>query len=230
MRDSLTLAIELDHHFSQTFALCIASMGLQFRGERQSVYERADAGVTLSTEHGFPHWLAFSKIMRGWAVADLGQKEEGLRQMDEGLSDWRAVGAELFVPYYLSLKAEAYGDLDQIDAGLDALGEGLEVTRRTGEEWWNAEIYRRSGALLLRKTSPDVLQAETCFQEALLVARRQQAKSFELRAAINLAQLWRDQGKPKKARDLLRSVYDWFTEGFETADLKQAKTLLDELS
>jgi class 3 adenylate cyclase/predicted ATPase len=229
LRGSLTLATELDHHFSQAFALCIASIGLQFRGERQSVYERADAGVNLSIEHGFPHWLAFSKIMRGWAVADLGQKEEGLRQMDEGLSDWRAVGAELFVPYYLSLKAEAYGDLDQIDAGLDALNEGLEVTQRTGEEWWNAEIYRRTGALLLRKTNPDVAQAESCFQEALLVAQRQQAKSFELRAAIDLAQLWRNHGKPKDARNLLTPVYQWFAEGSDTADLKHAKALLDEL-
>ena len=150
--------------------------------------------------------------------------------MGEGLSDWRSTGAELFVPYFLSLKAEAYSDLDQIEAGLDALGEDLEITQRTGEVLWNAEIHRRTGALLLRKASPDVPRAESCFQKALLVARRQQAKSFELRAAINLAQLWRDQGKPIDARDLLESVYNWFTEGFDTADLKYAKALLDEFS
>jgi class 3 adenylate cyclase/predicted ATPase len=230
MEGSLMLARELDHHFSLAFALCIASMGLQFRGDGQGVLERADTGVNLSTEHGFPHWLAFSKIMRGWAVADLGQTEEGLRQMGEGLSEWRGTGAELFVPYYLSLKAEAYSDLDQIDEGLDALGEALEATQRTGEVWWNAELHRRTGALLLRKTSPDVPRAESCFQEALLVARRQQAKSFELRAAIDLAQLWRDQGKPINAGDLLESVYNWFTEGFDTADLKYAKALFDEFS
>lgn len=150
--------------------------------------------------------------------------------MGEGLSEWRSTGAGLFVPYYLSLKADAYSDLDQIEAGLDALGEGLEVTQRTGEVWWNAEIYRRTGNLQLRKSTPDEHRAESLFQEALLLARRQQAKSLELRAAIDLAQLWRDQGKPKDAHDLLRSVYEWFTEGFETADLKQAKALLDELS
>ncbi|MGI9477797.1 MAG: AAA family ATPase, partial [Hyphomicrobiaceae bacterium] len=230
MQGSLSLATQLDHHFSHAFALCIAAMGLQFRGDGQSVYERADAGVNLSTEHGFPHWLAFSKVMRGWAVANLGQTDEGLSQIGEGLSDWRSTGAGLFVPYYLSLKAEAYSDLEKIDAGLDALGEALEATQRTGEVWWNAELHRRRGALLLRKTSPDVPQAESCFQEALLVAQRQQAKSFELRAAMNLAQLWRDKGKLNDARDVLAPVYDWFTEGSDTADLKHARVLLDEFS
>ena len=168
--------------------------------------------------------------MRGWAVADFGQKEEGLRLMDEGVSEWCRIGGELFVPYFLSLKAETYGDLDRIDAGLDALREALAATQRTGEVWWNAEIHRRTGALLLRKITPDLGRAERCFQEALRIARQQQAKSFELRAATDLAQLWRDQAKPNNARDVLIPVYEWFGEGLDTVDLKRAKSVLDELS
>jgi predicted ATPase len=229
MNDALSLATELAHPFSQAFALNIAAIGLQLRREGKAVYEHADAGVTLSTEQGFPHWVAFSTILRGWALADLGQQEEGLTQMRQGLSDWRATGAELFVPYYLSLIAEVYGDLAQVEAGLDALKEGLEVMERTGEDWWKAEMYRCTGSMLLLHTTPDVTQAEICFEQALATAHQQQGRSFELRAAIDLAQLWQRQGKHDKACRLLTPVYAWFSEGFDTADLKDARSLLDEL-
>jgi predicted ATPase len=228
-RDALALATQLAHPFSHAFALNIACMGLQFRREGQGVYEYADTCMALSTEQGFPHWLAFSTILRGWSVADLGQREDGLVQMRQGLSDWRALGAELFVPYYLSLMAEAYSGLKQVDAGLGALKEALEVVKRTGEDWWQAELYRRTGALLLQQARPDETQAETCFQRALVIARQQQAKSFELRAGMNLAQLWQQQGKHDEARELLTPVYTWFNEGPDTADLMQAQSILGEL-
>jgi predicted ATPase len=227
--DALALATELAHPFSQAFALNIASIGFQLRRDGMAVYEHADAGVTLSTEQGFPHWAAFSTILRGWALADLGQQEEGLAQMRQGLSDWRATGAELFVPYYLSLIAGVYGDLAQVEAGLEALKEGLEVMERTGEDWWKAEMYRCTGSMLLLHTTPDVTQAEICFEQALATAHQQQARSFELRAAIDLARLWQRQDKHDEACGLLAPVYAWFSEGFDTADLKDARSLLDEL-
>jgi predicted ATPase len=225
----LALATELAHDFSHAFALSLASMGLQFRGDGPGVYEHAAMGAALATEQGFPHWLAFSTILRGWAVAKMGQQEDGLVQMHQGLSDWRALGAELFVPYYLSLLAEVYSDLEQVEAGLDALKEGLAVMDRTSEDWWKAEMCRRTGALLLQQTTPDVTQAETCFHQALAIARQQNGKAFELRAAVSLARLWQKQNKHDEARELLSPIYAWFTEGFDSADLKDARSLLSEL-
>ena len=150
--------------------------------------------------------------------------------MRQGLTDWRASGAELIVPYFLTLLAEGYSTPEQVDEGLDALQEGLEVMDRTGEHWWQAEVHRLTGALLLHQAVPDAAQAETCFHQALDIARQQHATSLELRAATSLARLWQSQGKGQDATDLLAPVYGWFTEGFDTADLKDAKRLLDELS
>ena len=133
------------------------------------------------------------------------------------------------MPYFLTLLAEQYDVLEQVEAGHDALKEGLEVIERTGQYWYKAEVYRLQGDLLLHQASPDVSQAETCFHQALDVSCQQQAKSLELRAAISLAKLWQRQDKRQDACDLLAPVYGWFTEGFDTADLKDAKALLDEL-
>jgi predicted ATPase len=226
---ALALATELAHPFSHAYALNIASMELQFRGEAQGVYEYADASVALSTEHGFLPWSALGTILQGWAIADLGQQEEGLVQMRQGLLAWRDLGSELFVPYCLSLIAEVYSNLGQVDAALGALTEGIEIMAKTGEHWWKAEMHRRMGDLLLQQTTPDAIQAETCFRQALVTARQQQAKSFELRAAMNLAQLLHQHGKHDEARELLAPVYGWFTEGFDTADLKDARLLLDDM-
>ncbi len=150
--------------------------------------------------------------------------------MRQGLTAWRASGAELFVPYFQALLSEGYGTLDQVEEGLEALQEGLEVMDRTGEHWWQAEVHRLKGALLLHQAVPDAAQAETCFHQALDIARQQHATSLELRAATSLARLWQAQDKRQDAYDLLAPVYNWFTEGFDTADLQEAKALLDELS
>ena len=158
------------------------------------------------------------------------QDEEGLRQMRHGLAAWRASGAEATVSYFLSLLAEGYARLGQVEAGLAVLQEGCEVMERTGEHVWRAEMSRLKGALLLQLHGQVQAEAEACFQQAIAVAQQQRAKSWELRAATSLARLWQSQGKPAEARDLLAPVYDWFTEGFDTADLKDAKNLLDQLS
>jgi tetratricopeptide (TPR) repeat protein len=179
-----------------------------------------------------------------------GQVEEGVAQIGSGLGAWRTTGAEVLRPYYLALLAEAYGKSGQAEEGLDVLTEALALVAKTGERWWEAELYRLEGELLLQQaggrdasqTGPAyigsgtgtgasvVAEAERCFRQALDIARRQQAKSLELRAAMSLSRLWQQRGKRGKAYDLLAPIYGWFTEGFDTADLQEAKPLLQALS
>ena len=167
--------------------------------------------------------------MRGWALAMQGQGEEGIAQIHQGLSAYRATGAEVGRPWYLTLLSEAYGRVGEISQGLDVLAEALALMDETGERWCAAELYRVQGELTLSCADNPYEKAETGFHQALEVARSQQVKSLELRAATSLARLWQSQGKCQAAYDLLAPVYEWFTEGFGTADLKDAKGLLDEL-
>ncbi len=150
--------------------------------------------------------------------------------MSQGLRDMRATGAEVFAPYFLTLLAEGYGALNRVHEGLDTLKEGLELVERMGSYFWKAEMYRLQGELRLQQAAPDVGQAETCFHQALDLSCGQHAKSLELRAATSLARLWRHQGKCQEAYDILAPVYGWFTEGLDTPDLIDAKTLLHELT
>src|SRR5712692_4403087 len=193
--------------------------------------------MTLSTEQGFPHWLAEGTILRGWALAEQGQGEEGIAQMRQGLAAWRAMGAELGRPFFLALLAEAYGKVGQTEEDLTVLGEALDVAHKTGERVSEAELYRLKGTLTLQsKTSlgqvsgtsqashqsedtdprplaPDPqAEGEACFLKAAEIARRQQAKSLELRAVMSLSRLWQQQGKKEEARQMLAEIYDWFTE------------------
>jgi len=227
--DGLALATELAHPFSEAFALACMSMIEQLRRNGQNAYDHAEAAVNLSIEHGFPTWSALGTFLRGWALTALRQREEGMKQLRQGITDWRGLGTELFVPYFLTHLAEGYGALKQVDEALDAMKEGWETMERTGEHWWKAEVHRLKGVLLLHQSTSDVAQAEKCFREALEVARNQQAKSLELRAATSLARLWQSLDKRQEAYDLLVPVHDWFTEGFESADLQEAKALLTEL-
>ena len=171
-------------------------------------------------------------MLRGWTLVVQGQAEEGLEQMRQGLATYRATAAEVWWPYYAALLAEGYGQGGQRVEGLRLLTEALAVTGHSEEHWWNAELHRRKGECLLvhNASRPTVMEAEHCFQHALRIARRQQAKSLELRAAMSLARLWQRQGKRTEAHELLAPVYNWFTEGFDIADLQEAKTLLDALS
>ena len=138
-------------------------------------------------------------------------------------------GSKLYRPYYLALLAEAYGQAGQPEAGLTCLAEAVTRVAATEERWWEAEVYRLQGELLLRLPRPDIPQATACFHQALDVARRQQAKALELRAALSLSRLWQQQGKRTEAHELLAPIYGWFTEGFDTADLQEAKAVLEEL-
>jgi predicted ATPase len=175
--------------------------------------------------------MAVAKFQQGWILAEQGRAEKGVAQMCRDLKSLRATGIKTTIPYYHAVFAEMIGDkVGQTEEGLTLLAAAMEFVDTTGGRYYEAELYRLQGVLLLRQTVPDASQAETCFHHALDVARRQQAKSWELRAATSLARLWQSQGKGQDAYDLLAPVYGWFTEGFDTADLQEAKTLLGKLS
>jgi predicted ATPase len=174
--------------------------------------------------------MTVGAMLRGWALAQQGQAQEGIAQIQQGLTAWRAIGSELARPYFLTLLAEAHQIQGEAAAGLTVLTEALTLVDITGERVWEPELYRLKGELLLQCASDNHTEAETCFHHALEIARNQQAKSFELRTATSLARLWQSQGKRQEAYDLLAPVYHWFTEGFDTADLKDAKMLLDKLA
>jgi predicted ATPase len=158
----------------------------------------------------------------------LGREQEGVRLIVDALSAYRADGSLLFVPFFLLLLAEAFGMTRNPRAALEQLNEAVDLVANTKERWCEAELRRVKGEL--SKLTNNLESAQTCFSEAIVVARRQNARFFELRAAMSMARLWRDQGKRDEARDLLTSVYGWFTEGFDTLDLKEAKALLEELA
>lgn len=151
-------------------------------------------------------------------------------QMRQGVATWQSAGAQSGVPHGLSLIAEAFGNANQVEEGLRVITEALEHINRTRERIWEAELYRLRGDFLLKPVIKNEQEAETCFHQALKIARYQQAKFWELRATTSLARLWQSQGKREEARELLTPVYSWFTEGLDTADLKDAKSLLDALA
>jgi class 3 adenylate cyclase/predicted ATPase len=228
--EAVTLAQQNAHPFSLSFILVCAAIFHQYRREVRTVQACAEAAINLATEQGFPQWMTQGAILRGWALLQQGQTQEGIEQISLGLTTYRATGAEILRAYWLALLAEAHGTMGQLEAGLTVLAEALTLTDTTGQRWYAAELYRLRGQLLLGQSSDHHAEAETCFHHALEIARSQQARSFELRAATSLARLWQTQEKCNEARQLLGDVYNWFTEGFETADLQDAKALLDALA
>jgi predicted ATPase len=228
--EALALAHELAHPHSLAYALFYDAVLYGFRRENQGAQARAETLMGLSTDQEFALWVARGMILRGWVLTVEGQGEEGMAQMRAGLAAYQATGATLLQPYWLALLAEMYGKVAQAEEGLTALAEALALVHKTGERWWEAELHRLQGELLLMPALPDEQQAAACFRQALAVARHQQAKSLELRAATSLARLWQGQGKRAAARELLAPTYGWFTEGFDTADLQEAKALLAALA
>jgi predicted ATPase len=228
--EAVTLAQHIAHPYSLEYALGTAALCHQFRREWQTVQERVAAAISLTQEQGSPYWMAIGSILRGWALAQQGQAQEGIEQLRQGFIALRATGTELGRPHFLALLAEAYGIMGQPETGLTALTEALTLADTTGDRWCESELYHLKGALLLQQSSDNQAEAETCFQQAIVIAQNQEAKSLELRAATSMARLWQGQGKREEARQVLGDVYGWFTEGFETADLKDAKALLDELA
>ena len=174
--------------------------------------------------------IAMATVLRGWALVIQGEETEGIVQLRQGLAVYRATGAEAFSTYYLALLTEAYTQGGQTEEGLSAVTEALALVHKNDERWWEAELYRLKGVLLLQQTTPEERQAEICFQQALDIAKCQYAKSWELWAAMSLSRLWQRQGKRNAARELLAPIYGWFTEGFDTVDLQEAKALLEALA
>jgi predicted ATPase len=233
---ALTLARELSHPFSLAFALDLAAWLHQCCQDGQATQKRAGELVTLANEQGFPYWSAMGTTLHAWALAEQGRGEEGIAQMRQGMAAGRATGAELGQPYYLALLAAAYGKVGQAKEGLTMLAEALAAVNNSGERWWETEMYRLKGKLLLtqgdkrqRAKGKTDKEAEACFHQAVDIARRQGAKSLELRAVMSLSRLWQKQGKETQARQMLAEIYGWFTEGFDTADLQEARVLLEAM-
>jgi predicted ATPase len=236
--EALTLAQELSQPFVLAYALDCALTVLGLCREAQATLEKAEESITISSDHGFPQWLATGTAYRGyaltlfWSEADTTQRQidEGIAQIRQGLDDWIATGSELAKTQFIGLLAEAYWKAGQAKKGLTVLAEALDAVKKTGVRLWEAELYRLKGELLIAQSAENHRVAESCFKQALEFAQQQQAKSWELRATMSLSRLWQSQGKKEDARSLLSEIYDWFTEGFDTADLKDAKVLLDALS
>jgi predicted ATPase len=198
-----------------------------YRRDAAAARSQAEAALALSLEHGIGHRSIQARMLQGWAWCVQGAIEEGLAEIRAGLTAYRATQSTVVITYFLTLLAEAYQLADRTSEGLCVLQEALGQSQTAGECYWQAEIYRLEGELRLRLTIPEMSQAEHCFSQAIDVARQQQAKSLELRASISLSRLWQQQGKSNEARKLLASVFSWFTEGFDTADLQEAKSLLE---
>jgi class 3 adenylate cyclase/predicted ATPase len=242
-----SLAQEESRPYNLAAARIFAAMSHQLRRERPLTQEWAAAAITLAREQGFPLWLGQGTVLQGWARAEQGQSEEGVTQIRQGLATFQAIGAKIFQSYFLTLLAEVYGKAGQAEEGLAVLAEALTVVDKSGERFYEAELYRLCGELTLARevksqnseipntqhlapSTQAEAEAEVYFLKAIDIARKQQAKSLELRAVMSLARLWQQQGKKAEAHQMLSEIYNWFTEGFDTKDLQEAETLLEELS
>lgn len=217
-------------HYHRSHGLIMSAHLHQWCGEPHVVHEQVEACVALAREHVFPSVLAIGKIFQGWVQVQQGQHREGIEQIHRGITDYRAMGAEISRTFFLALLAECYHKTGDIEAGFQTLTEATALADKNGESWWESELYRLRAQLLLQQVTPDVTQAESALNQAVVVARSQSAKSLELRATMSLCYLWQQQGKRNQAHDLLGKIYRWFTEGYDTADLKKAKSLLNKLA
>jgi len=242
-QEALALAQHRAHPYSSGYALIFSAILHQLRGEPRMVQQQAETALRLASEHGFPIWKSMGEILRGWGIAVQGETRDGIALIQRGIALWHTAGAEVSLPYYLSLLAETYEKTGDFHRGLEVLDQAFSVTSRTDDHCWQAELYRLKGELLLQQfkvqgstfeveesSEREVeREAEGCFLKAIDITRKQQAKSLELRAATSLARLWRRQGREADACQGLTASYGRFREGFLTRDLQQAHALLEEL-
>ena len=228
-QEACNLAEKLSHPHSLAWSLAFTASLHQLRRDVPATQGQAEATIALCSEHMFPFWLAWGTILQGWVFGE-GQRDESVSQIRDGLAAYRATGAETARPYFLTLLAEVYGKTGEIDDGLMVLNEALQTADQTANRCFEAEMHRLHAELLLSRSDHDQIVAETHLQKAVGIARHQEAKSLELRAAMSLSRLWAKQGKHESARQLLTEVYSWFTEGFDTTDLQAAKIFLGELT
>ena len=246
---SVTHAHGLTHPFSLAYALTVAIAVHQHRREWNQAQEQAEAVIALANEQGFPYFVAHCTIYRGRTLAEHGHATDGIAQMRWGIAAMRDTGSEIYQSYFPALLAEAYLKDGQVEEGLATVAEALAFVDRTEERFYEAELWRIKGQLLLAQESREqgaksteqetenpkpnsqILdpqsESEACFLKAIEIAQKQQAKSLELRAVMSLARLWQQQGKHHEAHQMLAEIYDWFTEGFDTKDLQEARALLE---
>jgi predicted ATPase len=224
----VALSNALSHPYSLAASLFWATHLYLLRRETDEALGQLEVLMDLAAEQAFTFVSALGLVIRGWALTTVGRIEEGIRTMRQGIASTRDAGSR--IPYQLALLAEAYIKVGDSEEGLRLVEEALAWSDKTGERHWDVEIHRIKGELLLTQSLNNQAEAVTCFQQAMTIAQSQSAKSWELRASTSLARLWQQQGQPQEAHDLLAPVYHWFTEGFDTADLKDAKMLLDALA
>ena len=225
--EAVALAQSLSHPYSLALAMWHSLIGFQICREKETCLDLATDLLNLAEKHEFPMMRSVGVFFWGWATADGGDLEKGIASMERGLALFSA-GRRVTKPYMLSLLASAKADFGYPNEGLELLQDAVVSTEASGERWWEPELHRLRGQLIAARGQHH--EGEACFRLALKVSGRQEAKLLELRATTSLARLWRDQGKVQQARELLAPVYGWFTEGFDTRDLKEAKALLEELA
>src|SRR5262249_40487252 len=209
-QEAVTLAQQSAHPFSLVNALSFVAVLHQLRREEHTAQECAEAAISVATDQEFPYWRAYSSLSHGWARVHQGQGKEEIEQMYQSMQAFRTTGAELARPYFLALLAEAHGAIGQPEAGLMVRAEDRMLTGTPSVRWYESEMYRLKGELLLQQHSGNQAEVESCFAQAIAIAQNQSAKSWELRATSSLARLWKQQGKRQEAHDLLASVYHWF--------------------
>jgi predicted ATPase len=231
-REGIALSAESRHPNTLALAHYYAAAIGQYRRDGLMVQRNADATLAIATEHGFSFWRATGLIMGGWALAEQGAGTSGITHLRQGLDAFLDTGGGIYRTYFLALLAEALGREGQIKEGLGVLVEALALMHETGEALHAADLHRLRGELLLQQEAADLAwrEAEACFRQALNMARRQQARSLELRAAMSLARLYQKQGRQAEVRPMLAECYEWFTEGLDTPDLREARALLEQVS
>ena len=232
IREALRLGEDLHHPETLCYALFFTAWVNQLRRESQKTLAFAEEAVELASQNGLAQWEAFSTSLRGWALAEQDRVGEGIDQMRRALDSYRAIGSEISRPHFLGLLAEALLKNGEVEEATTAVAEALAAAASTGLHYYDAELYRLKGELLAGQSSgrEGAAESEVSFNRAIEIARQQQAKSFELRASISLARLWKEKGKVEEAHCLLAEIYGWFTEGADEPDMKDAKMLLHTLS
>lgn len=228
---ALRLARQLNDPFSLALALGSAAYLAHFEKRPDVAQQHAEALIALATEQGFPFWHAIGTIMRGWALVAQAQAADGLAVLQQGLGVYRAIGAAVALPYYLSMLVEAYRTLHQVEKGLEVVNEALTHVERTGETYYAAELHRLHGELLLMQSASEehYAEAEMSFEQALGLAQRQKAKTLELRVTISLCRLWQRRANLARAQQLLEGICAWFTAERDSVDIQEAQALLEQL-
>ena len=224
------LSRQLNHPFSIALAVSFATWLHQFFRDVHRTRELAEEAVTLSAEQGFPFWTGWGHVLRGWTLAEQGQWAEAIPYIRKGLDEWQTQGSELGRSYFLTLLAEVYAKGGRVEDALNALAEAQAFADATGERFWEAERLRLKGELLARYGLSTNGDPEQCFLQAFDIARQQNAKSLELRAALSLSRLWQERGRSDEAQQILGAIYGWFNEGFDTSDFQESRTLMETLA